>query len=132
MNIEKINKLIEENPNKYDLSPQKIRNLKIVNWDKLKEITWHNDAMKKTGDWWCHVEGVGIGYYEDYIDEFWMGFNANNDKIRFDFTCWEGMGKLTFNKFYTITNNMDKYDVEIQVKFINWVNTLIDENILSL
>ena len=40
-------------------------------WDKLKKKTWYNDAMKKTGEWYCHLEGSnGGGFYGDDEDEF--------------------------------------------------------------
>ena len=44
-------------PNKYNLTPENIKQLKIVDWERLKTHTWHNNAMKDTGNWWCHLEG---------------------------------------------------------------------------
>ena len=40
-------KLIEKVPNKYNIKPEDIKKLKVLDWDKLKKKTWYNDAMKK-------------------------------------------------------------------------------------
>ena len=73
-------KLIEKVPNKYNIKPEDIKKLKVLDWDKLKKKTWYNDAMKKTGEWYCHLEGSnGGGFYGDDEDEFWIGFNKKNN-----------------------------------------------------
>lgn len=123
-------KLIKQYPNKYDLTPKKIKKLKILDWDRLKKHTWYNEAMKKTGKWWCHLEGCNIGGRYDDTDEFWIGFNEENNKIDCHFTCWEGMGSYNFTEFYKETEN--KYDLQVQVNAIKYLNMLLDENILGL
>ena len=123
-------KLTEQYPNKYKLTPKNIKKLKILDWDRLKKHTWYNTAMKKTGDWWCHLEGCNIGGKYDDMDEFWIGFNEKNDKIDFHFTCWEGMCGYTFTEFYKNTEN--KYDLHVQANAIKYLNMLIDEGILGL
>ena len=40
-------KLIEKVPNKYNIKPEDIKKLKVLNWDKLKKKTWYNEAKKK-------------------------------------------------------------------------------------
>lgn len=121
--------LIEKYPNKYGLTPKNIKKLKILDWNELKKHTWHNEAMK-TGNWWCHTEGCNLGgKYDDY-DEFWIGFNENNDRIDFNFTTWEGMGKYEFDKFYKDTEN--KYHLQVQVNAIKYLNMLINKGILSI
>ena len=41
------------------------KKLKVLDWDKLKKNTWYNDAMEKTGEWYCHLEGSnGSGLYD--------------------------------------------------------------------
>lgn len=124
--------LIDENPNKYNLTPQNIKELKILDWDRLKKKTWYNQAKRKTGEWYCHLESAGKGYCGDGIDEFWIGFNKDNNKIDCHFTCWEGMGRYTFSRFYEMRFIENKYDMEIQVKTIKWLNKMIDEGILGL
>lgn len=122
--------LIKQYPNKYDLTPEKIKTLKILDWEKLKKHTWYNEAMKKTGRWWCHLEGCQLeGRYNDE-DEFWIGFNEVNDKIDLHFTCYEGMCSYNFTRFYKKTEN--KYDLHVQVNAIKYLNMLIDEKILAL
>lgn len=124
------NTKLEEN--KYNLTPKSIKKLKILDWKRLKKITWYNQAMKKTGEWYCHIEGVGSGYYGDSINEFWIGFNKKNNAVDINFSCWEGMGNLKFDKFYEEDENIDKYDIEIQSKALKWINKLIDDGILGV
>ena len=68
--------LIKGYPNKYNLTPENIKQLKIVDWERLKTHTWHNNAMKDTGNWWCHLEGCQKERrpYDDYA-KFWIGFS---------------------------------------------------------
>lgn len=122
--------LIKQYPNKYNLTPKNIKNLKILDWKKLKKKTWYNDAMKDSGEWWCHLEGCSLSGKYDDTDEFWIGFNEKNNQIRLSFTCWEGMGKYEFDEFYKDTGN--KYDLNMQINTIKFLNMLIDEKILGI
>ena len=123
-------KLIEQYPNKYNLTPENIKELKVLDWNRLKEHTWHNEAMKATGSWWCHLEGCqSSGKYDDF-NEFWIGFNETTGKIDLHFTTWEGMGGYNFKEFYKDTEN--QYDLQVQVNAIRYLNMLIDEKILGL
>ena len=122
--------LIKQYPNKYNLTPKMIKKLKVLDWERLKKHTWYNEAMKKTGKWWCHLEGCQIkGKYDD-TDEFWIGFDEKNNRIDCNFSCWEGMGEYTFDEFYKETEN--RYDLQVQVNAIKYLNMLIDEGILAL
>lgn len=97
--------------------------------DRLKKHTWYNTAMKNSGKWWCHLEGCQLnGRYDDF-DEFWIGFNEDNNSIDCHFSCWEGMGSYIFDEFYKDTEN--RYDLQVQVNAIRYLNMLIDEGILS-
>ena len=123
--------LIREYPNKYNLTPKGIKKLKILDWDRLKKATWHNDA-KLTGNWWCHLEGCNLsGTYNDE-DEFWIGFNEDNDKIDYSFTSWEGMCRYYFDEFYNIHEIENVHDMKVQVNAIRWLNKMIDDGILGL
>ena len=73
--------LIKKYPNKYNIRPRDIKSLQILDWDRLKKKTWFNSAMKKSGNWWCHLEGCNIGGKYNDEDEFWIGFNERNGKI---------------------------------------------------
>ena len=125
-------KLIEQNPNKYNLIPKDIKKLEVLDWDKLKKKTWYNHAMKKTGEWYCHWEGVGHGYYGDSMSDFWIGFDKKHNRIDYHFTCNEGMCSYKIAKFYDINEIEDKYDMEIQIKAIKWLNQMIDDGILGI
>lgn len=122
--------LIKQHPNKYNLTPKMIKKLKVLDWERLKKHTWYNEAMKKTGKWWCHLEGCQLNGKYDDMDEFWIGFNEENNKIDCHFTCWEGMGSYNFTEFYKETEN--KYDLQVQVNAIKYLNMLLDEKILDL
>ena len=76
--------LIKRVPNKYNIKPEDIKKLNVLDWDKLKKNTWYNEAMKDTGEWYCHLEGSnGGGFYDDDEDEFWIGFNKKNGEVDF-------------------------------------------------
>lgn len=122
--------LIKKHPNKYNLTPKNIKKLKVLDWERLKKYTWYNEAMKKTGDWWCHLEGCQLnGKYDDF-DEFWIGFDEKNNRINCHFTAMEGMCNYIFDEFYKGTEN--KWDLQVQVNAIKYLNMLIDEGILEL
>ena len=123
--------LIKQYPNKYNLTPKKIKKLKILDWDRLKKKTRHNNAML-SGNWWCHLEGSNLkGRYDDE-DEFWIGFNEDNNKIDCHFTSFGGMCHYKFNKFYVLDEIENVFDMNVQVNTIKWLNTMIDEGILGI
>lgn len=121
--------LIKKYPNKYNLTPENIKTLKILDWPRLKQHAWHNQAMD-TGNWWCHLEGCNPKGkpYSDY-DEFWIGFNERDGKIDCHFSAMEGMCNYVFSEFYTETEN--KFDLQVQVNAIQYLNMLLDKKILS-
>ena len=122
--------LIKKYPNKYNLTPKNIKKLKVLDWERLKEHTWYNEAMKKSGDWWCHLEGCQLnGKYDDF-DEFWIGFDEKNNRIKYSFSAMEGMCNYIIKEFYKDTEN--RYDLQVQVNAIRYLNMLIDEGILGL
>ena len=132
MGKEHINtELITKYPNKYNLTVKKIRQLKVLDWDKLKENTWENHAMNN-GPWYCHLEGSNIdGKYDDN-SEFWIGFRESDDKVRCNFTAYEGMCNYNFNAFYYPKTICNKFEMNVQVNTIRWLNKMIDEGVLGL
>lgn len=122
--------LIKKYPNKYNLTPKKIDQLKVLDWGKLKTKTWHNEAMKPD-EVWCHIEGAGFGVYGDYDDEFWIGFYEDG-RVSHSFSCWEGMCSYNFENFYDVNEIENKFDMEIQAKTIRWLNEMIDLGVLEL
>ena len=126
-------KLINAVPNKYNINPKDIRKLKVLDWDKLKKYTWYNEAMKKTGEWYCHLEGSnGGGFYGDDEDEFWIGFNKKNGKVDYHFTSGECMCHYRFDKFYDAKSIENKWDMNVQVNAMRYLNMLLDEGIVEL
>lgn len=127
--------LTDKYPNKYHLTPKSIKKLRILDWDRLKTLTWHNDAMTRKGSWWCHLEGCqppdSKRQYDD-VDEFWIGFDEENNRIDYSFTCAEGMLGYKFDEFYSIDGIENKFDMFVQVNAIKWLNMMIDEGILGL
>lgn len=118
-------------PNKYNLTVKSIKKLKILDWDRLKKKTWYNKAML-TGNWWCHVEWCNLlGDYDDE-DEFWIGFNEDNDKIDCSFSSYGGMCSYEFEKFYNFNDIENKYDMNVQANTIKWLNQMIDDGILGV
>ena len=126
-------KLIEEVPNKYNLHPADIRKFKILDWDKIKKLCWHNDAMKDSGDWWCHLEGSqspGEKYNDE--DEFWIGFDAKNNRVKYHFSSYEGMCGYNFTAFYSSRSIENKWDMNVQVNAMRFLNKLLDEKIVEI
>jgi len=122
--------LMNKYPNKYNLKPKDIKNLKILDWERLRKETWLNQAML-SGTWWCHLEGCNIdGRYDDE-DEFWIGFNADNNKIDYHFSSYSGMCRYDFKKFYNMKEIENEYDMGVQINTIRWLNRMIDEGILG-
>lgn len=122
--------LIDQFPNKYNLRPKDIKKLKIIDWAKLKKKTWHNQAML-SGTWWCHLEGCNLsGSYDDF-DEFWIGFNEDNNEINYHFRAGDGMCHYKFDKFYEAKDIENKYDMNVQVNAIRYLNELLDEGIIA-
>ena len=125
--------LIEKYPNKYKLTPDSIRKLIIRDWDKLKTKTWLNEAMKATGTWWCHLEGSQSDEDKKYNDEdeFWIGFREENNTIDYHFSSYGGMCGYVFDEFYKLEDIENRYDMNVQVNVIKWLNMMIDEGILE-
>ena len=124
--------LVKKNPNKYNLTPTGINKLKVLDWERLKKETWHNEALRNTGSWWCHLEGCNAsGAYDDEV-EFWIGFNEDNGKVRSHFTTYGGMCWYKPDKFYSVDSISNRYDMQMQANTIRWLNKMIDDGILGV
>ena len=124
--------LIEKYPNKYNIQPKDIKNLKILDWNKLKKKTWFNHAML-SGSWWCHLEGCHKpGEKYDDFDEFWIGFNEDNNTIDCHFYSNDGICGYDFKQFYDVRYIENQYDMWLQVNTIRWLNMMIDEGIIRI
>ena len=124
--------LIDQYPNKYNLKPNSIKKLRILDWRRLKKNTWLNTAML-SGTWWCHLEGsnaINKEYNDE--DEFWIGFNEDNNNIDYHFYSYGGMCGYEFKNFYKMADIENEYDMNVQINTIRWLNMMIDEGILGL
>lgn len=110
--------------NKYNLIPDDIKHLKVLDWNRLKEFTWLNTATSPSC--WCHLEAS-----KDEEDEFWIGFYSPS-KIKYHFSSYGGMSGYEFDEFYSNESIENKYDLEIQSKCLKYLNTLIDKKVVSL
>ena len=126
-------KKIEEVPNKYNLTPKKLKTLKVIDWDRLKKKCWKNTVKSKTPPYWyCHLEGSnGGGFDGDNEDEFWIGFREDG-KVDYSFTSREGMCHYRFDEFYKVEDIENKWDMNVQVNTLRWLNMMLDEGILGL
>lgn len=116
--------------NKYNLTIADIKKLQIGDKTKIKEpLFWRNNVVSA----WCIVETVGR--FEDA--EYWIGVydddaHAYKGKFKFNFSTYNGMCGYEFKKFFNPAEIENKYDLEIQEKFLAKINYLIDEGILLL
>lgn len=100
----------------------------MLDWDKLKKKTWCSKAIKKTGAWYCHLEGSN----GDDVDEFWIGYNMKNGGVDYWFTSCKGMYGYTFNEFYKADSIENKWDMNVQINAMRYLNILLDEGVVEL
>ena len=68
----------------------------------------------------------------DNEDEFWIGFNENDGKVRYDFSSREGMCHYNFDEFYKADGIENKWDLNVQINAMRYLNMLLDEKIVEL
>ena len=122
--------LIKKAPNKYNIAPGDIQKLRVLDWDKLKKLTWFNKAMSEPC--WCHIEGSDSGgYFGDDVNEFWIGFYENG-KVDYHFSCYDGMCYYFFTEFYQAKDIENKHDLAVQVNAMRYLNKILDKKIVEL
>lgn len=120
--------------NKYNLKPVDIEKAIVLDYDRLHQSPfWRNNVIQA----WCLTGGSGKGYFDDYEDEYWIGFYDDNAKeyasqIRFFCTSFEGMCGYNFKNFFDYTEIDNKDDLELQEKLLERINWLIDERIIRI
>lgn len=119
--------LIKKCPNKYNLKPKDIKRLYVIDWDRLKKITWYNKAMDRPCR--CHLIEYG-GNFNDFTD-FWMGFYYDGE-VDYSFSTYEGMCRYNFENFYDGAEIENKFDMQIQYLAMEFLNKLLDEKIVEL
>ena len=126
--------LIERVPNKYNIKPEDIKKLKVLDWDRLKKHTWYNEGMREAGEWYCCLKGSNGGgvFCDDDEDMFWIGFNKKNGEVDYWFTSYGGMCGYTFDEFYKADEIENKWDMNVQVNAMRYLNMLLDEGIIEL
>lgn len=123
--------------NKYKLEVKDLKRLKIIDREKLCEpLFWRNNVI----DAWC-LSATTIKNSKDSefgtYDEFWIGVYDENaksyaGKIRINFSSYGGMCSYKFKKFFDYSEIENEMDLEIQEKFIETINKLLDEKIFIL
>lgn len=123
--------------NKYNLTVQDLKRLRVGNRDKIcAPLFWRNNAISG----WC-ISGTTIKNRKDdefgTYDEFWIGVYDEDaksyaGKIRVTFSAYGGMCHYNFKKFFDYSEIEHEMDLEIQEKFIETINKLLDEQILVL
>lgn len=120
--------------NKYNLKPADIEKAVVLDYDRLhKPPFWRNNVIQA----WCLTGGSGKGYFDDYVNEYWIGFYDDDAKeyagrIRFYCTTLEGMCSYNFKNFFDYTEIDNKVDLELQERLLERINWLIDEGIIEI
>jgi len=137
-------KPIEEN--RYGLTPKSIKNLEIVDREKLKDYGfWYNHVIFG----WCFSDEIGDGTccsdnsfwlcaYDEEIKEFCGTKKEIKERINkcntvdFSFSVYGGHRNHEILKFYSPKYIENENDLVIQERFIKKINELIDNNIFKI
>lgn len=122
--------------NKYNLTPASICSLRI-NREKVNEYYfWRNNVVHA----WC-VSGNTTKNAADHefgtYNAYWLGVYDEDCKeypgqIHLDFSAYGGMCRYIFDKFYDYSTIEYEIDLEIQEKFLEKINFLIDEGVFII
>lgn len=124
--------LIKKYPNKYNLTPENIKDITVSDWDKLKSVTWHNETLTD-GTWYCKLIGCQYPDSKKFNDEdeAFIGFNGDDGSVRFDCTSYGGMCGYDFDAFYDPNEMENEFDLNLHINIVNWLTDLIDGGVLS-
>ena len=120
--------------NKYNLKPKDIEKATILAPERLTQKPfWRNDVVKA----WCLSGGSGKGFYNSYIDSYWIGFYDNDadfypGKIKLSCSSYEDMCSYDFKTFFNPKEIDDEIDLELQERLLDRINWLIDEGIVEI
>lgn len=126
--------LMDTYPNKYNLTIDSIKQLKVLDWEALKKCTYANEAMTD-GTWFCKLilcGGPGVRQCDNDEDDFWIGFREEDNKVDCHFTSFGGMCGYIFDKFYDLNEIENKFDFYVQINTIKWLNEMIDKGVLAI
>ncbi len=120
--------------NKYNLRPKDIKNLTVLNREKICEpLFWRNNIINA----WCITRTIGTDADRRYgaDNSIWIGIYDEpyyGKYVRFTCDCYGGMCSYDFKRFFDekeIENDRDRKTQEILLEIIN---QLIDDGILGL
>lgn len=120
--------------NKYNLKPKDIQNAIVLDYDRLcNPPFWRNDVVQA----WCLSGGSGKGYYDGFMNSYWIGFYDKDakeyaGKIRMNCSTMEDMCDYTFKNFFDYKEIEYEVDLELQEKVLERINWLIDEGIIKI
>lgn len=123
-------------PNKYNLTPISITQLK-VNREKVNELFfWRNNVVHA----WCISDTTAKSSNDHEFgtyNSFWLGIYDQDipglsTPIRLWFTAYGGMCTYVFDTFYDSSTIENEIDLEIQEKFLAKINELIDRGVFSI
>lgn len=123
-------------PNKYNLTPSSIAQLR-VNREKVNEtFFWRNDVVHA----WCISENTAKNIKDHEFgtyNSFWLGVYDEDCKehispVKLKFSAYGDMCAYIFDTFYDFSKIHYEIDLEIQEKFLAKINELIDHGVFSL
>lgn len=122
--------------NKYNLTPHSITQLK-VNREKVNETYfWRHDIIKA----WCISDNTAknpADYEYGFYNVYWLGIydegvRSADSQIKLFFLHHHGLLDYVFDSFYDFSTIEKERDLEIQEKFLEKINHLIDEGVFIL
>lgn len=119
--------------NKYHLKPSDINKLVVNDCSKIKEpLFWRNDVINA----WCISKSIGTDADRKYCTDnsVWIGIYDKpyyRHEVHCYCTCWGGMGKYNFKKFFDYQEIETEKDLETQETLLQYINQLLDEGILA-
>ena len=124
--------LTRKYPNRYNLTVEKVKHLKVLDWDKLKKNTVLNTNHGE-GPFYCYSAGSNLDDqpYDDR-EEVWIAFNETNGQIKCDFIDYIRNSGYKFDSFYDPGAIHSELDMNVQANAIKWLNKMLDDKILGL
>lgn len=117
--------------NKYNLTMKDVKNLKLIDREKMEEMFWRNDVI----DAYCLLASTaksGKDMRYGTYNEYWIGVYDKDNKVEVSFEAYGGMCSYNFNEFYNKKDIENEIDLEIQEMFMERINQLIDDGIFEI
>jgi hypothetical protein len=122
--------------NKYNLTIKDCKKLQVGDRAKIKSpLFWRNTAINA----WCISEDIGTDADKQFgtDNSYWIGIydedaKAYAGKLKISFSTYGGMCGYNFNSFFKEKDIENELDLITQEKFLEKINYLIDEGILTI